>query len=73
MLIKEFQEVLIHSLNTNFENMEIGTQISHHTKFVQIYFDYNEKKILVGDRDPSKISLDFTLYSHPFFKVSGFY
>ncbi len=73
MLIKEFQEVLIHSLNTNFENMEIGTQISHHTKFVQIYFDYNEKKILVGDRDPSKISLDFTLYSHPFFKVSGFF
>ena len=73
MLIKEFQEVLIHSLNTNFENMEIGTQISHHTKFVQIYFDYNEKKILVGDRDPSKISLDFTLYSHPFFNVDGFY
>lgn len=73
MLVKEFQEVLIHSLNTNFENMEIGTQIPHHTKFVQIYFDYNEKKILVGGRAPSAISLDFSLYSHPFFKVTGFY
>lgn len=73
MLVKELQEVLVHSLNTNFENIEMGNQISHHTKFVQIYFDYNEKKILVGDREPSKMSLDFTLYSHPFFKVSGFF
>ena len=73
MLVKEFQEVLIHSLNTNFENMEIGTQISHHTKFVQIYFDYNEKKILVGGRTPSAMDLNFTFYSNPFFKVDGFY
>lgn len=73
MLVKEFQEVLIHSLNTNFENIEIGTQISHHTKFVQIYFDYNEKKILVGGPAPSEMSLDFSLYSHPFFKVTGFF
>lgn len=73
MLVKEFQEVLIHSLNTNFENIEIGTQISHHTKFVQIYFDYNEKKILVGGPAPNEISLDFSLYSHPFFKVTGFF
>lgn len=73
MLLKEFQEALVHSLNTNFENIEIGTQLSHQVKFVQIYFDYNEKKILIGGREASKMSLDFTLYSHPFFKVDGFY
>lgn len=73
MLVKEFQEVLIHALNTNFENIELGTQLSSQSKFVQIYFDYNEKKILIGGREASRMSLDFTLYSHPFFKVDGFY
>ena len=73
MLVKEFQEVLIHSLNTNFENIEVGTQLSSQIKFVPIYFDYNEKKILIGGREASRMSLDFTLYSHPFFKVDGFY
>lgn len=73
MLVKEFQEVLIHALNTNFENIELGTQLSSQSKFVPIYFDYNEKKILIGGREASGMSLDFTLYSHPFFKVDGFY
>ena len=73
MLVKEFQEVLIHALNTNFENIELGTQLSSQSKFVPIYFDYNEKKILIGGREASRMSLDFTLYSHPFFKVDGFY
>lgn len=73
MLIKEFQETLIHSLNTNFENIEMGTVLSHHIKFVQIYFDYNEKKILIGGREASAMDLKFTFYSSPFFKVDGFY
>ena len=73
MLVKEFQETLVHSLNTNFENIEMRTVLSHNVKFVQIYFDYNEKKILIGGREASRMSLDLTLYSHPFFKVDGFY
>ena len=73
MLVKEFQEVLIHALNTNFENIELGTQLSSQSKFVQIYFDYNEKKILIGGREASVMDLKFTFYSNPFFKVDGFY
>ena len=67
MLVKEFQEVLIHALNTNFENIELGTQLSSQSKFVQIYFDYNEKKILIGGREASVMDLKFTFYSNPFF------
>ena len=73
MLVKEFQETLVHSLNTNFENIEMGTVLSHNVKFVQIYFDYNEKKILIGGREASAMDLKFTFYSNPFFKVDGFY
>lgn len=73
MLVKEFQETLVYSLNTNFENIEMGTVLSHNVKFVQIYFDYNEKKILIGGREASAMDLKFTFYSNPFFKVDGFY
>lgn len=73
MLVKEFQETLVHSLNTNFENIEMGTVLSHNVKFVQIYFDYNEKKILIGGRETSTMDLKFTFYSNPFFKVNGFF
>ena len=71
--MKEFQEVLVQSLNTNFKNIEMRVNISFEVKSIPIYFDYNNKKILVGGNDPNTMSLKFIFYSKPIFKVNDFF
>ena len=73
VLVKEFQEVLVQSLNTNFKNIEIKVELSREVKSIPIYFDYNNKKILVGGNDPNAMSLKFIFYSKPIFKVNDFF
>ena len=72
MLVKEFQETLVNSLNTNFENIviiEISTNLSEHTS---IYFDYNNKKVLVGGSKTDRIFLNQILYYQSIFRVGTF-
>ena len=47
--------------------------ISFEVKSIPIYFDYNNKKILVGGNDPNTMSLKFIFYSKPIFKVNDFF
>ena len=47
--------------------------ISFEVKSIPIYFDYNNKKILVGGNDPNAMSLKFIFYSKPIFKVNDFF
>lgn len=72
MLVKEFQETLVNSLGNNFENIviiEISTDLFERTS---IYFDYNNKKILVGGSETDRIFLNQILHYQSIFRVGTF-
>lgn len=67
-MVNELQEALIDSLNNNLENIVIIS--TNFFKRTSIYFDYNNKKILVGGKD--REILDFKFYYEPVIKISNF-
>lgn len=68
-LVREVQETLVETLNNNFENFIVIDISTGFTKRTPIYFDYNNKNILVGGEDNDVMFLDFNFYYSPTIKI----
>lgn len=68
-LVREVQETLVETLNNNFENFIVIDISTGFTKRTPIYFDYNNKNILVGGEDKDVMFIDFNFYYNPTIKI----